>query len=109
MLNVQCKNLGTVSLFNLQGQVVIGETSVLIDAFQALPATSSVLVDLSRVTLMDAHGLGVMLQLREQAHARGMRLELMNIRQRVRELLRITRLDSVFKINYAVQSLPVAA
>ena len=102
MLNVQRKNLGTVSLLNLEGRVVVGETDVLRDVIQTLPATSSVIVDLSGVTLVDAHGLGVMLQLREQAQARGMRFQLTNISQRLRELLRITRLDFVFQINSGV-------
>ena len=109
MLNVQRKNLGTVSLLNLEGRVVVGETDALRDAIQTLPATSSVLVDLSGVTLVDAHGLGVMLQLREQAQARGMRFQLMNISQRVRELLRITRLDFVFQINPGVGYFPAHA
>lgn len=97
MLNVQRKNLGTVSLLNLEGQLVVGETEVLHDVIQTLPPASSVIVDLSQVTHVDAHGLGMMLQLREQAQARGMRFELTNIRQPLRELLRITRLDSVFQ------------
>lgn len=109
MLNVQRKNLGTVSLLNLEGRVVVGETDVLRDVIQTLPATSSVIVDLSGVTLVDAHGLGVMLQLREQAQARGMRFQLMNISQRLRELLRITRLDFVFQINSGIGFLPAHA
>lgn len=99
MLNVQRKNLGTVSLLNLEGRIVVGETGVLQDVIQTLPATNSVMVDLSDVTLVDAHGLGVLLQLREQAQAKGLRFELVNISRRVREVLRLTRLDFVFQIN----------
>lgn len=106
MLNVQRKNLGTVSLVNLAGQVVVGETDVLRDVIQTLPKTSSVILDLANVKLIDAHGLGMMLQLRQQAQARGIRFELMNINQPVRELLRITRLDSVFQIKAGVEFFP---
>ena len=99
MLNVQRKDLGTVSLLNLEGQLIVGETGVLHDVIKTMPGTSSVIVDLSQVTLVDAHGLGVLLQMREQAQAKGMRFELANIGRRVRELLRLTRLDFVFQIN----------
>lgn len=107
MLNVQRKNLGNVSLLNLDGNVVIGETEILRDAVQTLPSTSSVILDLSQVSLVDAHGLGVLLQLREQAHARDMRFELMNVGSHLREIFRITRLDSVFQIRSRVGFLPI--
>ena len=99
MLNVERRNLGTVSLLNLDGNVVIGETGPLHDIVQTLPPASSVVMDLSRVRMVDAHGLGVLLQLREQSQARGMQLELTNISNQLRELFRITRLDSVFQIR----------
>ena len=58
MLNVERKNLGTVSLLNLDGNVVIGETDTLRDVVETLPSNSSVVLDLSHVSLVDAHGLG---------------------------------------------------
>ena len=109
MLNVQHKNLGTVSLLNLAGHVVVGETELLRETMQTLPASSSVILDLSNVTLMDAHGLGLMLQLREQAQASGMSFELMNVGDSLRELFRITRLDSVFQLDHGVEFLPLTA
>jgi len=109
MLHVETKNLGTVSLLNLEGKVVVGETEVLRDTVQNLPPASSLILDLSHVTLMDAHGLGVMLQLCEQAQERGMRVEFANVSEPLRQLLRITRLDTVFRIKPIVESFPVAA
>ena len=109
MLNVQRKNLGTVSLLNLDGNVVIGETEKLRDVFQTLPASSSVILDLSHVRLLDEHGLGVLLHLREQAQGRDMQLELANIGDHLRELFRITRLDSVFQISSGAKSRGIAA
>jgi anti-anti-sigma factor len=109
MLNVEHKNLGTVSLLNLAGQVVIGETGGLLETMQTLPASSTVILDLSHVTLVDAHGLGVMLQLREYAEAAGANFELMNASDSLRELFRITRLDSVFHFHTGVEYLPLTA
>lgn len=109
MLNVEHKNLGTVSLLNLAGHMVIGETDSLRETVQALPASSSIILDLSNVTLIDAHGLGVMLQLREQAQAGGMDFELTNVSEPLREVLHITRLDAVFQIDCEVECLHLTA
>ena len=79
------------------------------DVIKDLPATKTVILDLSHVSLVDAHGLGVMLQLREQAQTRHMRFELMNVSDPLRELLQITHLDSVFQIHPGVALFPVAA
>jgi anti-anti-sigma factor len=109
MLNVEQKNLGMVSLLNLAGQVVIGETDALREVIQTLPASRSVILDLSQVTLVDAHGLGVMLQMRADAQARDMDFELMHVSDSLRELLRITRLDSVFHIKRDREFMPFAS
>jgi anti-sigma B factor antagonist len=109
MLNVERKNLGNVSLLNLDGNVVIGETDPLRDVVQTLPSTDSVILDMSGVSLVDAHGLGMLLQLREQAQSREMRLELMNVSEQLREIFRITRLDAVFAIRSGVRSFVLPA
>ena len=99
MLNVERKNIGNVSLLNLDGNVVVGETDTLREAVQTLPSADSVVLDLSHVSLVDAHGLGMLLQLRAEAQAKDMRFELMNVSSQLRELFRITRLDTVFQIR----------
>ena len=106
MLNVQTKNLGTVAMLVIDGQIVIGQTDILREAFQSLPPTDSVVLDLSRVSIVDAHGLGVMLQLREQAEAEGIQFELMNVSKSLSRIFEITRLDTVFKINSSVEIFP---
>lgn len=109
MLNVQRNDLGTVSLLNLDGNVVIGETDTLLDVVETLPSTSSVVLDLLHVSLVDAHGLGVLLHMREQAQARDMELELMNVSNHLREVFRITHLDAVFHIRCGVEFLQIPA
>ena len=111
MLNIQVKNLGRVAVLSLQGEIVIGRTETLRDAVQTLPQTSSVILDLSRVTRVDAHGLGVMLQVREESRAKGAGFQIVNVNRPLREILQITRLDTIFQISPAVQSIaqPLAA
>lgn len=111
MLNVTTKNLGPVAVLNIEGQVMIGKTAPLREAVQSLPQTSSVTLDLSRVTLVDAHGLGVMLGLREESHAKGVSFQLINVSSQLRQVLQMTRLDAVFQINCGAEhlALPLAA
>jgi anti-sigma B factor antagonist len=106
MLKVDVKNLESVVILGLQGQVVTGETDNLRKAVHSLPKTSAVILDFSRVTTVDAHGLGVMLELRERTEAKGIRLELMNVSHPLRRILEITRLDSVFSITSGVEFFP---
>lgn len=108
MLNVHMKNLGSVAILSVHGQVVIGQTEILRNAVHSLPDTNALILDLQSVNIIDAHGLGVLLQLREQSLAKGMCFELMNVSKPLREILRITRLDSVFQINSGVQFFPRA-
>lgn len=109
MLIVEIKNLGTVAVLGLQGQIVNGETEILRNAVSALSEVSAVKLDLARVTTVDAGGLGVMLALREQAELRGIRFELMNVNKRVSMVLKLTRLDSVFQITYAHEYFPAVS
>ncbi len=107
MLNVHAKKLGTVAVLGLQGQIVNGQTEILRDAMNSLSDVTAVKLDLASVTMIDAGGLGVMLALREQAEADGIRFELMNVNKRVNMVLELTRLNSVFKITSSVGTLPI--
>jgi anti-anti-sigma factor len=109
MLKVQAKKLGTVAVLCLQGQIVNGETEILRNAVQSLSEVSAVKLDLAQVTTVDAGGLGVMLALREQVEAKGIRFELTNVTSPVRTVLELTRLDSVFQITSAVEYFPAVS
>ena len=109
MLQVQTRNLETVAVLCLQGQIVRGETELLRNAVQSLSEVTAVKLDLARVTTVDAGGLGVMLALREQLESKGIRFELMNVSRLVSKVLKLTRLDSVFQITSGVEFFPGAA
>jgi anti-sigma B factor antagonist len=109
MLKVHAKNLGTVAVLCLQGQIVNGETEILRNAVHSLSEVSAVILDLGWVTTVDAGGLGVMLELRAHAESKGIRFELMNVTKWVREVLEVTRLDSVFQITSGVEFFPAVS
>jgi anti-anti-sigma factor len=109
MLKVHEKNLGNVAILCVQGRIVNGETEILRKAVRSLSDVSAVILDLARVTAVDAGGLGVMLELRQQAELKGIRFELMNVTQWVRRVLEVTRLDSVFQITSAIEFFPAVS
>jgi anti-sigma B factor antagonist len=113
MLKIHAKNLGSAAVLSLQGKVVNGEMEVLRNAVlslsEGLSDVSAVILDLARVTTVDAGGLGVMLELREQIQTKGIRFELMNVTKQIRRVFEITRLDSVFQITSGVEFFPAVS
>jgi len=99
MLNVHARNLGTVAVLCLQGRMVRGETTALRKAVNSQSRVSAVVLDLARVSTVDAGGLGVMLELREQTQSKGIDFKLMNVTKLVSRVLEITRLNSVFEVT----------
>jgi anti-anti-sigma factor len=117
MLKVHAKRLDAVEVLSLEGQIVNGQTEVLRNVVPLAGDTRELILDLSNVTTVDAHGLGVLLQLREQTLAKGIHLELRNVNQPMYRIFEITRLNTVFDIDSAMlipefvypQRMPVAA
>jgi len=107
MLKVHAKKLNAVEILSLEGQIINGDTESLSSAVQLFHA-GDIILDLSNVTVIDAHGLGVLLQLREQSLASGTHFKLMNMSERLSRVFEITRLNTVFEINSARELLMAA-
>lgn len=99
MLKVHTQKLGSVAILRVQGRAVIGETATLRNAVNFQSDVSAVVLDLARVSRVDAGGLGVLLELREQMQSNGIEFRLMNVTKLVQQVLEITRLNSVFEIT----------
>jgi anti-sigma B factor antagonist len=106
MLNVNTRNLGNVAVLSLQGRIVNGETASLREAVRAQSAVSAIVLDLGRVSAIDASGLGLLLQLRNEIQSNGMRLRVMNASRFVQRIFEITRLDSVFEVSTSAERMP---
>jgi anti-anti-sigma factor len=106
MLKVHPVNSGTAVIFYLHGQIVNGETDILRNAVAFQPNVSAVILDLAGVSIVDAGGLGAMLELREQAQSKGICFELMNLNKWVGQVLKLSRLDSVFRLKSELEGLP---
>ena len=100
MLKVHAKKLNAVEILSLEGQIINGDTESLSSAVR-LSHAGDIILDFSNVTVIDAHGLGVLLELREQSLANGIHFKLMNMSERLSRVFEITRLNTVFEINSA--------
>ena len=109
MLKVHTRKLGNVAVVSVQGRIVNGETASLRQEVDSQSRVNTVLLDLSRVSTIDASGLGLMLEMREEAQSRGMRFKLMNVTNLVSRVLAVTKLDSVFEIAPAAEQIPALA
>ena len=108
MLKVHIRNLGGIAILCLEGRIIRGETDSLLKAVHSQTGVRALILDLGRVSTVDAGGLGVLLKLREQVQANGADLQLMNVTQLVSGVLEITRLNSVLKVASTEEILAAA-
>jgi anti-anti-sigma factor len=108
MLKVHTEKLGSINILCLQGQIGVLETSALRQAVHSQSDVNTVVLDLAQVIAIDAAGLGMLLELREWTKARGIGFTLLNITQRVKQVLEITCLNSVFEISSEAEVLFLA-
>ena len=105
MLKVHARNLGSVALLSLRGRMVGGQNAVLSQAVHSQSGVGTVVLDLRQVSTVDARSLGLMLELRQHTYARGIDFKLMNLTKPVSEVLKLTRLNSVFEVTNGAEVL----
>jgi anti-anti-sigma factor len=93
MLTINVESIREVAVLRCSGRIVRGhETALLCSAMQQ--QSQNVVVDLTEVDAIDAAGVGALLSLQ----AAGVYLKLLNPSRQVREILKVTRLNSIFEI-----------
>ena len=106
MLKVHAKKLNAVTVLCLEGQIINGDTEILRSAVQSMCGASDIIFNLANVSVVDARGLGMLLELREQTQAKGAHFELINVSQTLYRIFEITRLNTVFDISSKVHFFP---
>ena len=82
-----------------RGALVYGVTDVLSSGVRLLiPHTKRIILDLGDLTYMDSMGLGTLVRLYASSKASGCQFDLIHLGKRVKELLALTNLLSVFSI-----------
>ena len=99
MLKIHTQKLGNVAILCLQGEVVIGDTDGLSEAVRSQSNASMVVLDFARVEIIDAKGLGLLLELRDFMRSRGIEFRLVNMNRLIQQVLNITRLNTVLEVS----------
>ena len=82
----------------LCGRLTAGGTDVLRDEVKRLiPQNQRIILDLADLAYMDSMGLGTIVSLYVSGRTAGCRLELAHLSERVADLLRITKMMTLFE------------
>jgi anti-sigma B factor antagonist len=96
------KLVGDVMLLDMRGQLTLGpETATLRDHLKHLLAKGyrRIVLDLWEVIYMDSVGLSTLVECFAVAQACGASIKLLRLNRRMIDLMRITRLSTVFEIH----------
>ena len=101
---------GDVFIIQCDGRIVFGdEGAILRERIKSLlSGTSKIVVNLNGVDHIDSGGLGILVGLFVSAKNRGGELKLVSPNKHVSEVLRQTRLDTIFRV-YGDDEVAVAA
>jgi len=94
--------VGGVTIVDLYGRIVLGEGSAGVrDLVRNLikEGNKKILLNLRDVDYIDSYGLGELVSAFTSARSQGGELKLLNLTKRVRALLQITKLSTVFDIT----------
>ncbi|HET7103258.1 MAG TPA: STAS domain-containing protein [Terracidiphilus sp.] len=93
LLTLDMEHTGETVVVRCHGRLVAGVCDELYhDVKNMLPGTRRVVLDLTELTQMDSLGLGTVVRLYVTARGSGCTLKLINLGQRVRDLLGMTHL-----------------
>jgi len=96
-LTLNLEREGDEAVVHCRGTLVSGACSYLHkEVYPLIAETKRIVLDLDGVDWVDSMGLGALVRLQVIAKKNGCRLQLINVGQRVRELLELTNLLAVF-------------
>jgi len=98
MLQLATQHSDDVTTIWCKGRIVLGGDLHRLKVATLSQKTPEVMLDLSSVNLIDAAGLGALVDLHKRFKCAGKEMELMDPTRFVSHVLRITRLDEVFHI-----------
>jgi len=104
-LKVETRELEGVTVVACHGRIVLGDESAGMRQTlkRALTSSKHLVLDLSGVTYIDSTGLGTLVGVYSSARGSGADIKLAGLNQRLRDLLQITKLVTVFEVYDTVQ------
>src|ERR1700733_14149220 len=99
-LKIDTRVVDGVTIMSGHGRVMFGEeATALRDSLkEALNKTSKLVLNLSDVTYIDSGGLGTLVGVYSSARKAGADIKLTGLGQRLRDVLQITKLATVFQV-----------
>ena len=99
-LKIDSKTTGGVTDVHCAGRIVFGDeaSSLRAELKKVLTNSKKVVLNLADVTYIDSGGLGTLVGVYSSARAAGADIKLAGLGQRVRDVLQITKLVTVFEV-----------
>ena len=101
-VKLNTRQVGDVSVIDVSGRITLGEgSSTLRDALRALVTSGQkkILLNLGEVSYIDSSGIGELVSGFTSVTNSGGQLKLLNLTKRVKDLLQITKLYTVFDVH----------
>jgi anti-sigma B factor antagonist len=106
-LTANVRHQGDVAVVDLDGRITLGEnTGILRDKLRELLAQGNrkIVLNMANVGYVDSAGLGELVGLYTTAKNQGGAVKLLNLQKKLRDLLSITKLQTVFETYDSEQS-----
>jgi anti-sigma B factor antagonist len=99
-LKIETRQADGVTIMSCQGRIVFGEEAAILreNLKRILSSTRQVVLNLSGVSYIDSGGLGTLVGVYSSARAAGADIKLTGLGQRLRDVLQITKLVTVFEV-----------
>jgi anti-sigma B factor antagonist len=101
-MKIEIRTIGDARILDCSGQITLGEGTMTIrntvrDVMQA--GVKKIILNLSNVTYIDSSGVGELVSTYTTVVNNGGQLKLLNLTKKIRELLTITKLLTVFDVS----------
>ncbi len=98
-LKMETKVTDGVTIVSCQGRILFGEeaTALRAEVKRLLASTQQIVLNLSGVSYIDSGGLGTLVGVYSSARSAGADIKLTGLGQRLRDVLQVTKLVTVFE------------
>jgi anti-sigma B factor antagonist len=99
-LKIEKRQVNGVTIVSCQGRIMFGDEANALRDFlrEALAETPRMVLNLAGVTYIDSGGLGILVGVYSSARGAGADIKLTGLGQRLRDVLQITKLATVFEV-----------
>ncbi len=97
-LQLATEKTATETIVHCTGRITSSTSALLRDTTRSLiPGAKRIVLDLTNVSYLDSSGLGALVSLYVSTRRASCELKLINLNQRIKELLRLTNLASILE------------